>query len=943
MNRQTNQLNQLKTIVKGDVYTDRIYRYLLSTDGSIFCIEPICVVYPKDTTDVQKVVKFANENGITVHPRGAGSGVCGAALGSGICLDFTRYMNSRVQLDLERQTIECQPGYRLGELEALLKGTGLFFPPDPSSGEFATFGGMYNTNASGAHSVKYGNVADYIEDAEIVLGNGDIVRLSEIRQTPYPQLPLFFQQLFDLYQNNYEPIETSYPNVACNVCGYHLKGLVNENRLDLRKLFAGSEGTLGIATCLTFRLIPKPPHDSLVIAFFDSIVSSVQAVQKILPMNPSGIEIMDKSLLYLAREMDDRLKYAIPIGIDNVLMIEFDSIDCDQQAIEAQHIIKANGFSKQVYTAISNLEKERFWAIRKAAVPILYRMKGSKKAVALIEDAAVPTDALEAFFKGLYDIFETHRVRFVIYGHIAKGLLHTRPLLNLKSPDDIKMLQQLAGDVFGLVKSLHGTISGEHGDGRLRSGFIREMYPNLYNLFIQTKKILDPKAILNPDIKTSDQHIQTNQLRFGKSYHQKNFPNKQLIWLDRFEDEVETCHGCSKCTTVTLGSRMCPVYKVTRDEIASPKAKANILRGIINGAIPDRMIVEDQFKSVMDTCIQCGSCYAECPSAVNIPKLVIEARSQYINQVGMPFHDQWMSSPNTVLKIISILPHGLKNILHASSVHKIVKDLIGISPNSDKIRFPARNLYNFLGRDDNFHSKKLKDQTAVLYFPGCYATYINPNVGLSAITVLKKIGFMVMIPPHDCCGLPALSKGNINQARIHIEKNLFHWGHFLDAIDHVVVTCPSCGLSILQKWQMILSNRSIDIIGKKLIHISTLINRRFDRLFLQPLDQLYAYHLPCHLKILPHASNSIELLKKATLGKIVSLPSACCGMAGTWGMLEKNFMLSKKIGDPMFDAIKNFNGNGVVTDCPTCALQIQRFGHPHVQHPVELIANQLSG
>ncbi|MCX5880644.1 MAG: FAD-binding oxidoreductase [Deltaproteobacteria bacterium] len=510
-------------------------------------------------------------------------------MGNGIVLDFSKFMNRLLELDTENKWMECEPGYRLGELDAALKGKGLFFPPDPSSGEFATFGGMYATNASGAHSVKYGNVADYILDAQVVLGTGQVVLLSDILNTPHQMLSGHFQEIFGLYARNLADIESAYPDIRCNTSGYNLRGLVRDGRLDLTRLFAGAEGTLGIVTRLKFRLLPKPAHDALVVAFFTDNLSSARAVQEILPLGPSGIEIMDKSLLNLAREHDPRLKSHIPDGIDNVLLIEFDSQTpepCMELCHQARQILLSRGYTQNSHIAVTALEKENFWAVRKAAVPILYKLKGDKKILALIEDAAVPTDRLVDYFRGIYAILNQCQVSFVVYGHIAKGLLHTRPLLNLKDPDDVNKLKPIADAVFDLVHSLGGAVSGEHGDGRLRSAYIRRQYPKIFPLFLEIKRLLDPENRLNPDIITSDNPNQlAEDLRFGPFYQATDLPEKHLLWPEGFVNEIEKCHGCAKCTTGTSATRMCPVYKVTRDESATPRAKANILRLLISGAI----------------------------------------------------------------------------------------------------------------------------------------------------------------------------------------------------------------------------------------------------------------------------------------------------------------------------------------------------------------------
>ncbi len=404
-----NIFEELSESINGDVYTDTVRRYLHSTDGSYFRVEPACVVYPSDVNDVVTAVKFATRYGLSVHSRGAGSGLCGSAIGNGIILDFAKYMNGLIEIDQDNKTFTCLPGYRFGELDVELKGKGLFFPPDPSSGEYATFGGMYGTNASGAHSVKYGNVADYIEDAEFVTTEGGkVYTLSGLSATEMERLDEPFKRLIKLYYDNADTIDSGYPpNIRFNVNGYNLQGgMLNEGgRLSLGKLFGGSEGgTLAVITKLKFRLLDKPTNDSLVVAYFDNIINSAKAVQAILPLKPAGIEIMDKSLLSLAKDSDEKLREAIPPdGYDNVCMIEFDGYSEEETAAlakQAREILEREKLSPEMHMAATEEEKAKFWAVRKAAVPILYKLKGKKKILALIEDAAVPTDKLVEYFEG---------------------------------------------------------------------------------------------------------------------------------------------------------------------------------------------------------------------------------------------------------------------------------------------------------------------------------------------------------------------------------------------------------------------------------------------------------------------------------------------------------------------------------------------------------------
>ena len=932
----------LELQLDGDIAHDLIARCLHATDASIFSRRPTAVVYPKNTTDVVKTVDFCRAHGLSIHPRGAGSGLCGSALGTGVIVDFTRYMNRLMALDLRRNTFTCEPGYRFGELEKTLAGRGLFFPPDPSSGEYASFGGMVGTNASGAHSVKYGNVADYLTDADIVLSTGQLITLTDVCTGPVDALPDPFRQIAELYLKNQERIESAYPPVRHNVTGYNLRGLVRENRLHLQTLIAGAEGTLGIVTRLKFRLLEKPGADSLVVAFFEDIEKSARAVQHLLPMGPAGIEVMDKSLLELARASDPVLKERIPTGVDNVLLVEFDghaAPETEGLAVQAKTLIEARKLSVAAHLAVSTEEKKRFWAIRKAAVPILYKLKGEKKILALVEDAVVPTDRLVEYFKGIYQIMEAKGVRFVVYGHIAKGLLHTRPLLDLTDPTDIALLKPLGDAVFDLVNGLGGAVSGEHGDGRLRSAYIERQYPQIAPLFKDTKRLLDPHHLLNPEIKTASTPDQmTRHLRYGTDYRRRPGLLKTLLWPAGWETEIERCHGCSKCTTVTTATRMCPIYKFTRHEAAAPKAKANVLRALISGAVDDAMLYERRLQDVIDQCVGCGSCSRECPSEVNIPKMAIEARARYIERFGSSLHSRLVTAAEVLGRYAGPFSGLIAPAAKLDWIRRAGQLFTGISARRPIITPGRYSLF------DQIPSSVGSGKPNVLYFSGCYAGYLRPAIGQALVRVLERLGMTVYTPPQYCCGLPQLTKGMVRQAREKVRANLSRWAGLLERVDYVVVTCSSCGLALTTDWLDLLDNRQVHQVAEKTIHFSRLVSIYTHRCAAaQPWPARLAYHQPCHLKIQAEPESSLKMLQALPGTTVDALDSHCCGMAGTWGLAAKNDSLSRRIGQDLVDRIDATGANIAVTDCPTCEMQMVALGRLPVMHPVEVVDEGMEG
>jgi FAD/FMN-containing dehydrogenase/Fe-S oxidoreductase len=940
--------DELRRSIAGDLHTDLLWRCMLSTDASIFQKLPRAVLYPRSAADVQAAVRFAAAHGLSVHARGAGSGLCGSAVGDGIVVDFSKFMNRLLHLDRQQGFFICEPGYRFGELEAALRGSGLFFPPDPSSGEYATFGGMCATNASGAHSVKYGNVADYLLDAELVWADGGLGRLKPIADQPLEHLPGRLRKLARMYRDHAPDIEQAYPPIACNVAGYNLRGLVRDGRLHLHRLLAGSEGTLAIATRLTFRLARKPAADSLVVAYFDDIGQSARAVQLAMALEPSGIEIMDKSLLRMARDSDPSLRGRIPEGVDNVLLIEFDGPDrrtCARAAETVLSQLAAGGLTHRAYRAVSAQEKEKFWALRKAAVPILYKLKGRRKILALVEDAAVPVHQLAAYFKGIYEIFDRLRVDFVLYGHIAKGLMHTRPLLDLKDPGDIAKLKSIADAVYELVAGLGGTVSGEHGDGRLRSAYLQRRYPRIYDLFVQTKRLLDPADRFNPEIKKADDPAcMTRHLRYGATYRATDLASRFLVWDPSFVQEAETCHGCTKCTTVTTATRMCPVYKFTRDETAAPKAKANVLRALISGVLDSaagadrggvRALYDAGLQDVMAKCVNCGSCYMECPSNVNIPKLAMEAKAHYVQRYGTSPAAWLTANVELCARLAHRFSPAAAPLLRLKSARRAAGLLTGLAAEREIVAFARRSLYQRLpavlpGRGPR-----------VLFFAGCYAAYIRPALGEAAARLLNRMGMQVYLPAQHCCGLPQLSKGMAGAARVKVGANLRHWRELLGRVDAITVTCSSCGYALMQDWSYLVQDRAQGRAAARVrdatVHITRLIERHRASLPLRPLSLKLAYHHPCHLRLQAHSGSSLNMLAAVPGVDLFDLQSHCCGIAGSWGMEARNYQLSRTIGTPMSAKLNAAAADFGVTDCPTCQMQMEHMGNPPVRHPIEIL------
>jgi Fe-S oxidoreductase len=380
---------------------------------------------------------------------------------------------------------------------------------------------------------------------------------------------------------------------------------------------------------------------------------------------------------------------------------------------------------------------------------------------------------------------------------------------------------------------------------------------------------------------------------------------------------------------------MCPIYKTTREEAASPKAKANILRALVSGKVHDKVLYEAAFQYVIDRCVNCGSCFLECPSNVHIPQMAIEARSRYAKRFGVSLANRLLVSAEAAGRYTRKLAPVIRVLMAPQLLRSVNQRLTGIAAQRPFVSFAPRSLF------ERIQPVEGQGAPRVLYFSGCYAGYIRPEIGQAAVKVLERLGMAVMTPVQHCCGLPMLSKGMVDQAKRKVTQNLARWRHLLDSVDHVVVTCSSCGLSLMQEWRCLTGDDALNLLEAKMIHISQLVLNRCDGLCIDSANLKLAYHHPCHLKIQPHPDASVRMLQQIDGVAVSVLDSHCCGMAGTWGFSAGNFSLSARIGSDLVRKLHDTDATFGVTDCPTCRMQMEHLSRIPVRHPIEVLASCL--
>ncbi|MDH5401668.1 MAG: anaerobic glycerol-3-phosphate dehydrogenase subunit C [Candidatus Heimdallarchaeota archaeon] len=948
--------NELSNQIKGELYLDEVSRILWSTDASMYQIMPIAVVTPLDTSDVIKTIKFCHKYQLPVTPRGGGAGLCGAAIGPGIIIDFTKHMSNMIEINQQDKYFRVQPGRKLAPIQKELASFGLFLPPDPASAEFCTIGGNIGTNAGGSHSVKYGLMASYTLSLKVVLSNGELITTQpfDLNDPKYIQIKEantlegnIYREIEKTYLKNTTLINTVYPDVKYNIAGYELRNLIINNTIDLTRLFVGSEGSLGTTVEIKMKILPLPKYTTLLIAYFNNAIDMGKATWKALQQDPSAVELMDYRLVKVLRQRRESLVRQLPQEMQYLLMIEFDGNDkniLDKQAELLGSQLIQEHLAFEIQLATSEQEIEEFWTIRKLALPLLGQINDNgRRIVPVIEDVAVPPQFLAEYLEKIIDSMDENKIPFAMYGHAGKGLIHIRPLVNLQHKDDIQAMVNIANDSFQYSKQFNGTVSGEHGDGRVRTPYIRQQYGDeMYSLFIQVKELFDPQYLMNPDIKISDKSI-TDDLRYTNYQRIDGFNSGLLIHFQpaEWEDTIEHCNGCSRCTNTLNTVNMCPIYKVTKEETATPKSKANSLRALISGKLQkDQALKSPVMKELIFNCTGCQSCITDCPASVNIPKIALQFKAEYVEHNGQSLGEYLLGSIGLIGAKLRLFV-GFINITGKWKITGYINEKVfGITRYRKLPRFHRTTFMKWFDKHEN---QIINPVRKVAYFAGCTASYNTPDIGKSMIQVLERNNIEVVVPNQKCCGLPMYTYGNVKRASAYAQYSIDNFLPYIEQGYDILVTCSSCGLSLKQEWFDLLGNEQSKKIANATYHFSEyllllknegLLNQDFNEVNLN-----LGYHTPCHLRVQPDAkTSSIELLNFIPGITIQDIQQGCCGICGSWGYKKDNYQKSMKIGENLFLKLNQEHIDLGITDCPTCTLQMEHGSTKQIQHPVQILA-----
>jgi len=940
----------LAGVIAGDILSDKLSRAAFSSDASIYQIVPACVVAPRDRDDVSAAVKYAGENQLAIAARGAGSGVAGESLCAGIVLDMTRYMNAILGAGEQGRTVECEPGVVLSDLNNYLAGFGRKIGPDPSTANRAVIGGCVANNATGAHSLQYGYIGDYVESIKAVLADGSIVEFAndvEPASAKDEKVAALANQVLQLLSGAGDIIAEALPGTKRNRCGYMIGGICHGQRADMAELLAGSEGTLGIFTKLTLRTVALPAAKGLVQLEFDSMERMAKAVPIIVSSGASACELMDGRLMDMARQRMPAYGDLLPVDCAVVLLVEHTGRTNKQVAESIERTVAAvGGLSRGNMLVFDEDKQARLWRMRKDAVPLLDSKRGHQRAVPFIEDVSVENTKLAEYVAGLEQIGQRYGIAMSFYGHAGDGELHIRPYLDLGETGDVEKMKRIANDVFTLAWSLGGSISGEHADGLVRAAFVRRQYGDeFYDLLCGVKRIFDPKGVLNPGkIINDDADIMVKNIRAQKRIlPQRTFGKCGMFFSkDEVELELEQCSGCGICRSTESELRMCPVFRALTEELNTSRAKVNILRFWATGQLEDEDFASAEFRKFLDLCVNCKMCAVDCPSGVDVSKLMTAARAEYVRRKGLR-RAEFVLGHNRYLSILGSMFGPISNFVMRLGITKwLLEKATGIDRRRAMPKFAwgsflaaGRKYLEALGPVD-------RPVDRVAYFVDTFANYNDHELGYAVINVLRHNDIDVVLPKQRPAPLPAIVYGDVKTAKRDLAYSVKHLAKAVRDGCKIICSEPSAALCLQQELGHYVSGEDAKLVSDNTFELMgyLLALKRQGKLKKceKKISREYVYHTPCHLFAIDACGASIELLRQLCGLEVTDLKAGCCGLAGTFGMQKKNYQLSEAISASLKEALDNCDTQYVLTECAACGMQIEHISDKIVRHPVKVLA-----
>ncbi len=949
--------DQLSSALDGEVRFGRHDRLLYATDASVYQVTPIGVVIPAHAEDIRRTVDICRSHGVPVLPRGAGTSLSGQTVNRAVVIDCSACMNKLLSVDPESRTARVQPGLVLDALRQGARHHGLTFGPEVSTSTHATLGGMIANCSAGLHSLVYGMTDEHVRSVDVMLPDGRSLRFEKGASERSPEIAALTKSVVEVLREFEQDIDSVFPKVRRNVGGYKLDDLLAQLRasspgtfdeINLANLICGSEGSLGFVTEAEVDLVPRPRHTGLAIVGFPDVGSSLEALVSILDTKPSAVELLDRSVIQAAAShvhygrFVDLLPLVDGQSPGAVLYVDYFNEDSEglRSSMARLHEAVPNASTA---TFESEAEQSSLWALRKVGLGLISGTKGDRRPTAFVEDLAVPPEQLCDFQREFSAMLSGHGLDVTYYAHASVGLLHMRPCLDLALDHDKTLMRRIAREAVQLVRTYGGTVSGEHGDGRLRSEMVQDFYgPRLVEAFRRIKSIFDPDDMFNPGLVTGQPGM-LDHLRMAPDGRLLDIPEVDTYfqWDDDFAGAVEQCNGNGLCRRME-GGAMCPSYRATLDERHSTRGRGNALRLAMTGQLtmsgPDWD--DSETLETLDLCLGCKACRYECPSSVDMARLKAEYEGQRFRLAGrVPWRVRQLGRTRQLQTLGSMFYPVSNWLIGMPGIRHVIQKLLGLSTSRSLPRFD-RSLHKWYR--SRAQQGQPDDAPVVILFGDCFTVHGESKLGRAGVHLLEAFGYRVVLQDTGCCGRTLLSMGMLEEAASTISKTASRLCSLVDEAGAVAVLGlePSCVTAIQQEWIELKGIGEGDRL-RRLASISDTVERfialnwndhprRPD--FIKS-EQLVLGHQHCHQK---HESDALEAFLRCCGATNPSvLDSGCCGMAGSFGYKQSNYELSVKIARQSLQSLSDLDSKAVlVAPGTSCRHQVHDVFSRRAIHPV---------
>jgi FAD/FMN-containing dehydrogenase/Fe-S oxidoreductase len=945
---------RLKQNLRGEVLFDAFSRGRYSTDASIYQIEPVGVVVPRDKDDVAAALAIAREEGVPVLPRGGGTSQCGQTVGRALVVDCSKHMDGVLAVDVEQRRALVQPGVVLERLNKSLKPKGLFFPVDVSTGDRATIGGMTANNSCGARSLRYGNMVHNVRGVDALLADGTAVRMGDVpgnfddgvAPERYRDL---VRDMRALHRRESSEIAARFPKLLRRVGGYNID-MIDDAGHNMAQLLVGSEGTLAFFNAIELDLQPIPPHRVLGICHFPTFYQAMASTKHIVALGPTAVELVDRTMIDLSRDIPmfratvDRFVQGEPAAL---LLVEFAGEDADDNRRRLRQLVELMGelgLPGAVVEAVDPAFQQAVWNVRKEGLNIMMSMKGDGKPISFIEDCAVSLDDLADYTARLTAVFEKHGTYGTWYAHASVGCLHVRPVLNLKQEIDVKKMRAIAEEAFAMVREYKGSHSGEHGDGLVRSEFHEPMFgTRLVRAFAEVKDRFDPQGLMNPGKIVRPSKMDDRSLfRFKPGY--KTPPlDTALDWSDwgGFAGAAEMCNNNGACRKSDLGV-MCPSYRATADEQHLTRGRANTLRLALSGQLGPDALTSDAMRETMELCISCKGCKRECPTGVDMARMKVEYLHQRRKTHGLSLRE----------RLVAYLPRYAPAASRLAPLLNL-RDLVpGLPWVSEMLTgFSARRaLPRWHGAPyrDPPPSPPAADGREVVLLVDTFNRWFEPENARAAERVLRRAGYAVRAatPAGErplCCGRTFLAAGLVDEAKVEARRLLAALKPYVARGVPVVGLEPSCLLTLRDELAALLPGADAAALAKQAQLFEEFVAAesaagRF-KLEFKPEARPAVLHGHCHQKAFNIVGDGVAALKLVPGLAVEAFDSTCCGMAGAFGYEAEHYDMSLRIGElGVLPKMRGAPADAVLVAAGTsCRQQIAHGAGREALHPARVL------